>query len=46
MDRLKPRSKAAKLRALMRLIEAKIEEGVLAHHHQTSVPTPNAGNAR
>jgi len=19
---------------------------VLAHHHQTSVPTPNAGNAR
>src|SRR6266513_1778240 len=28
MDRLKPRSKAAKLRAQMRLIEAKIEEGV------------------
>src|SRR2546428_2162312 len=28
MDRLKPRSKATKLRPLMRLIEAKIEEGV------------------
>jgi len=39
LNELAPKAKARRFRTLLPMIEAKIEAGVLAHHHQTSVPT-------